>query len=45
MHSFSQDTFDRHIKVGDRKRIEGVFRSADDNGIVLYGCRFVSESK
>ena len=42
---FRSDEFDRFLKEGARKTIEGVFRNADDDGIVLYDCRFASESK
>jgi hypothetical protein len=42
---FRADEFDRFAKDGERKTIEGVFRSADDEGIVLYDCRFATEAK
>ena len=42
---FRSDEFDRFVNEGEHKTVEGVFRSADEDGIVLYDCRFVPESK
>lgn len=42
---FRSVEFDRFAKEGDRRIVEGVFWNADNGGIVLYDCRFVSDSK
>jgi len=36
--------FDRFLKRGDCVTMEGVFKTADDGGIVLYDCRLASET-